>query len=125
MDGTSGDELDRHDPALGSPPNTAVLATSQPHSDYYQLAVEDVLMLSPGLGGSECADVRSDMVVVEQTSGGAVFSVGSICFTGALSWNGYANNVSRLVHNVLTDFSTRESKRPAQTLPAQTEGDRP
>lgn len=120
MDGTSGDELDRFDPSHGSPPNTAILATSQRHSDYYQLAVEDVLMLSPGLGGSECNDVRSDMVVVERTAGGAVFSVGSICFTGALSWNGYANNVSRLVHNVLTDFIERDSKRPAQT-----EGDRP
>jgi N,N-dimethylformamidase len=111
MNGTSGDELDRCDFSLGSPPNTAVLATSGRHSDYYQLAVEDVLMLGPGLGGSECVDVRSDMVMVEQSSGGAVFSVGSICFTGALSWNGYANNVSRLVHNVLANFISRNSKR--------------
>ncbi|WP_405435921.1 hypothetical protein OG373_04200 [Streptomyces avidinii] len=111
MNGASGDELDRCDLGLGSPPNTAVLATSQRHSDYYQLAVEDVLMLSPGLGGSECKDVRSDMVVVEQPAGGAVFSVGSVCFTGSLPWNGCQNNVSRLVRNVLDNFQSRDSKQ--------------
>lgn len=111
MNGASGDEVDRCDVALGSPPNTAVLATSQRHSDYYQLAVEDVLMLAPGLGGSECENVRSDMVIVEQPSGGAVFSVGSICFTGCLPWNGYDNNVARLVENVLHNFEQRQSKR--------------
>jgi N,N-dimethylformamidase len=115
MNGASGDELDRCDLSLGSPPHTAVLATSQPHSDYYQLAVEDVLMVVPGLGGSQCADVRSDMVVVEQPAGGAVFSAGSICFTGCLPWNGYRNNVSRLLHNVLGQFLARDSKR----LPTQ------
>ncbi|GII96436.1 N,N-dimethylformamidase beta subunit family domain-containing protein [Sinosporangium siamense] len=111
MNGASGDELDRCDFALGSPPNTAVLATSRRHSDFYQLAVEDVLMLGPGLGGSECEDVRSDMVVVEQVGGGAVFSVGSVCFTGSLTWNGSDNNVSRLVRNVLTNFAARDTKR--------------
>ncbi|WP_283136303.1 N,N-dimethylformamidase beta subunit family domain-containing protein [Rhizohabitans arisaemae] len=111
MDGASGDELDRFDLTLGSPPNTAVLATSRRHSDYYQLAVEDVLMLGPGLGGSECEDVRSDMVVVEQSSGGAVFSVGSVCFSGSLLWNGADNNVSTLIRNVLANFGARDTKR--------------
>ncbi|NJC71976.1 hypothetical protein HC031_19965 [Planosporangium thailandense] len=111
MNGASGDELDRYDPALGSPPNTAVLATSGRHSNYYQLAVEDALMLSPGLGGEDCDDVRSDMVLVEHAGGGAVFSVGSICFTGCLPWNGFDNNVARLVHNVLTNFRNRNSKK--------------
>ncbi|MEV8607067.1 N,N-dimethylformamidase beta subunit family domain-containing protein [Amycolatopsis sp. NPDC051373] len=107
MNGASGDELDRCDFTLGSPPNTAVLATSQRHSDFYQLAVEDVLMLAPGLGGSESDLVRSDMVIVERPGGGAVFSVGSICFTGCLPWNGYENNVSRLLNNVLGNFRAR------------------
>jgi N,N-dimethylformamidase len=111
MNGASGDELDRYDPALGSPPNTAVLATSGRHSNYYQLAVEDVLMLAPGLGGEDCDDVRSDMVLVEHNSGGAVFSVGSICFTGCLPCNGFDNNIARLVHNVLTNFHERNSKK--------------
>jgi N,N-dimethylformamidase beta subunit-like protein/concanavalin A-like lectin/glucanase superfamily protein len=109
MNGASGDELDRFDEALGSPPNTAVLATSRRHSDYYQLAVEDVMMLAPGLGGATSDLVRSDMVVVERPSGGAVFSVGSICFTGSLPWQGYRNNVARLVRNVLANFLARGS----------------
>ncbi|WP_285761869.1 N,N-dimethylformamidase beta subunit family domain-containing protein [Nocardiopsis ansamitocini] len=113
MDGASGDEVDRCDFALGSPPNTAVLATSRRHSDYYQLAVEDVLMLAPGLGGSECTDVRSDMVVVEQPSGGAVFSVGSICFTGCVPVDDYDNNVSHLLRNVLRNFRDRGAKNTA------------
>lgn len=116
MDGASGDELDRFDPALGSPPNTVVLATSARHSDYYQLAVEDVLMLTPGLGGSECDDVRSDMVLVEHASGGAVFSVGSICYTGCLPCNGFVNNIAQLTRNVLRGFleATAERRRAAR-----------
>lgn len=110
MNGASGDELDRCDIALGSPPQTVVLATSARHSNYYQLAVEDVLMLAPGLGGADCADVRSDLVLVEQPSGGAVFSVGSICFTGCLPWQSFDNNAARLVRNVLQQFQQRGSK---------------
>jgi N,N-dimethylformamidase len=110
MDGASGDEIDRCDYALGSPPQTVVLASSEPHSDFYQLAVEDVLAVTPGLGGSTCPDVRSDLVIVEQTSGGAVFSVGSISFLGSLSFDGYRNNISRLVRNVLENFLARPGK---------------
>ena len=107
MNGASGDELDCCDVALGSPPNTVVLATSDPHTDYYQLAVEDALMIGPGLGGSECESVRSDMVLVEQPSGGAVFSVGSICFTGALPIDGFDNDAATVVTNVLRNFLGR------------------
>lgn len=110
MNGSSGDELDRFDPQYGSPPQTLVLARSTGHSDFYQLAGEDVLMTRPGLGGSVCELVRSDMVLVEQAAGGAVFSVGSICFTGALSHNNYRNNVSTIVGNVLQNFLSRPGK---------------
>jgi len=110
MNGASGDELDRFDVALGSPPNTAVLATSAQHSNYYQLAVEDVLMLVPGLGGADSDQVRSDMVLVEHAGGGAVFSVGSICFTGCLPCNRFDNNIARLTHNVLSNFLDRAPK---------------
>lgn len=107
MNGTSGDEIDRFDIALGSPPNGVVLATSTPHSAHYKLTVEDVPMLTAGLDGPACRDVRSDMVLTEQPSGGAVFSVGSICFSGAFPVNNFDNNITRLISNVLTQFLSR------------------
>lgn len=107
MGGASGDEIDRFDAALGSPPQTAVLATSQPHDENYHQAVEDVLEIRPGLSGPANPAVRSDLVLVEHPSGGAVFSAGSIAFLGSLSHNGYRNNVARLVANVLDNFRRR------------------
>jgi N,N-dimethylformamidase len=37
-------------------------------------------------------------------NGGAVFSTSSIAWAGALSHNGYQNNVSRLTENVIRRF---------------------
>ena len=48
--------------------------------------------------------VRADIVFYETPNGGAVFSVGSIAFISSLPWNGYDNNVSRMVGNVLERF---------------------
>lgn len=104
MDGASGDEIDRFDLELGSPAETLVLARSTGHSDYYQLAGEDVKASRPGLGGTESPEVRSDMTLWTHPSGGSVFSVGSICFTGALSHDGYDNNVSTVIGNVMRKF---------------------
>ncbi|MFD2467541.1 N,N-dimethylformamidase beta subunit family domain-containing protein [Amycolatopsis silviterrae] len=107
MGGASGDELDRFDSALGSPPHTAVLATSQPHDENYHQAVEDVLEIRAGLSGPGNPAVRADLVLVEHPSGGAVFSAGSIAFLGSLSHDEYRNNVSQLVANVLDGFRRR------------------
>eukprot|EP00976_Prorocentrum_cordatum_P118090 1196409-Prorocentrum_minimum.AAC.6 len=48
--------------------------------------------------------VRSDIVFFEGPAGGAVFSVGSITFCGCLPVNGYSNDVSTLLKNVLARF---------------------
>ena len=109
MGGTAGDEIDRADPALGTPPDAWVLATSTGHSDCYQLAVEEVQATTPGLGGSDNELVRSDIVLFETPSGGAVFAAGSICFCGALSHAGYDNNISRMVGNVVRAFLRRSA----------------
>jgi N,N-dimethylformamidase len=111
MNGCSGDEIDRFDPGKGSPENTLVLATSTGHSDFYQLVLEDILAAKPGLGGTTCPLVRSDMTLLERPEGGAVFSVGSICFTGSLSHNDYQNNVSTVLRNVTWNFLSRSGKR--------------
>ena len=45
------------------------------------------------------------MVFFETGHGGAVFSVGSIAWTGSLSHAEYANSVSRVTQNVLDRFA--------------------
>lgn len=105
MDGAAGDEIDRFDLRLGSPPHALVVATSAgKHSDYYQVTVEDVTVMVPGQGGTQSPNVRADMVFFETPGNGAVFSVGSINWLGSLGWNGYANNVARVTENVLRRF---------------------
>jgi N,N-dimethylformamidase len=105
LGGAGGDEIDRFDVRLGSPPHAVLLATTAAkHSDYYQVTAEDVPIMIPGQGGTESPKVRSDMVFFETPNGGAVFSVGSINWLGSLGWNGYANNVARVTENVLRRF---------------------
>jgi N,N-dimethylformamidase beta subunit-like, C-terminal len=108
MGGASGDELDRHDPALGSPPEEWIVATSQPHSKYYKGVLEDLLMLRDGLGGDENPDVRSDVVCYPTPGGGAVFSVGAISWAGAMAFADFANPVARITTNVLRRFLDAE-----------------
>jgi len=48
--------------------------------------------------------IRADMVYFEAPNGGAVFSVGSITFCGSLPHDNFANDVSRIVDNVLRRF---------------------
>jgi len=110
MNGASGDELDRFDLDRGSPPETVVLASTTGHSDFYQLVGEDVLASRPGLGGTESPEVRSDMTWLEKAAGGAVFSTGSICFTGSLSHADYRNNVSAVTRNVIDEMLRRPGK---------------
>ncbi|GAA3967276.1 large subunit of N,N-dimethylformamidase [Actinomadura viridis] len=103
--GAAGAETDRADVSAGTPPHALVVATSQgEHSDLFQHVVEEVLAMKPGQGGTECPEVRADLTFFETPEGGAVFSVGSIDWVGALSHNDYANNVSRITENVLRRF---------------------
>lgn len=97
----------------GRPEETVVLATSTGHSDFYLLAGEDVMASRAGLGGTESPDVRSDMTWLEKPGGGAVFSVGSICFLGSLSHDGYHNSSSRVVANALDEMLSRPGRRVA------------
>jgi N,N-dimethylformamidase len=113
MDGASGDELDRYDEELGSPAHAVVVATSLPHSRYYKLVIEDVPMLTDGLGGDENPNVRSDVVYAEHGNrGGAVFAVGSIGWAGAMAYANFDNDVSTLTRNVLDRFLTH-TRSPA------------
>ncbi|MDA1189165.1 MAG: N,N-dimethylformamidase [Chloroflexi bacterium] len=106
--GAAGDEIDRYDSALGTPPHTLLLASSFDHTDAYLLVIEDAGINMPGLGGSTHPMVHADMTYMETPKGGGVFSVGSISWMGSLSYNGYDNNVSRVTENVLRRFQSQE-----------------
>jgi len=103
--GAAGQEVDRFDHMLGTPQHALLLATATGFSDSYQHVIEEVGMANSLQGGSVEPRVRADMTFFETPNGGAVFSVGSICWCGALSWNGYDNGVSRITDNVLRRFA--------------------
>ncbi len=111
--GAAGFELDRVDRGLGTPTHALLLASSGGHSDSYQRAIEEVNYMDAERGGTQDPLVRADMVFFETPNGGAVFSVGSIAWCGALSYGGYANNVSRITENVLRRFASAAPIPPA------------
>lgn len=106
--GAGGFEIDRADAELGTPPHALVIATSEGFSDVYQHVIEEVLLNDGMQGGTVNPLVRGDIVFFEGPNGGAVFSVGSISWCGALSHNGYDNDVSRMTDNVLRRFISEE-----------------
>jgi N,N-dimethylformamidase len=104
LGGAAGDEVDRFDTRHGSPANTIVLASSQQFTDVFQPAVEDHLTITPGIGGSQNRDVRSDMTYLKHEGGGSVFSVGSISWTSCLPVNDFDNDIATVATNVLKAF---------------------
>ncbi len=104
MGGAAGDEVDRYDVRLGSPPQARVVATSQKLGRYYKVAIEDVEMIADDLDGETDPRVRADVVIFDWAGGGVVFSTGSIAWAAALAWNGFDNDVERVTRNVLTRF---------------------
>ncbi len=104
LGGAAGDELDRIDIDLGTPPHTLVLASSCGHHQSVTPVLEDVPEISASIFGANNPNIRADMVYFETPKGGAVFSVGSICWFGSLSHNHYNNNVSRITENVVRQF---------------------
>ncbi len=99
--GAAGEEIDRYDASLGSPQHALVIASSENHRPGMLRVKEEFLMMRP-LGNDP--DVRADMTFFETPAGGAVFSTGSISYAGALSTNGYDNDIARLTGNVLRRF---------------------
>lgn len=100
--GAAGFELDRMDLRLGAHDGITLLAQSAPQEEDFVLVPEEQLTHITNLQGSpEDEILRSDMIWFETAGGGRVFSVGSITFCGCLPWNGFKNNVSTLLGNVL------------------------
>ena len=106
--GAAGFELDRADPALGTPPGAVVVASSEGHGPSFVVVFEDLLNhLQSATGERPARLVRADMTYAELPGGGAIFAVGSITFCGSLSHNRYDNNVSRILRNVIDRFRAR------------------
>ena len=104
LGGAASIELDCVDVLLGTPAHTVVLASSERHSNIYQLVPEELFQNHPMTDATQNRDIRADMVFFETPNGGAVFSTGSIGYAGSLSANGYDNNIERLTTNVLKRF---------------------
>ena len=104
LGGPAGFEVDRADPALGTPENAVLVASARDFSDAYQGAVEDITTADSQQGGTVSELVRSDVVFFETGAGGAVFSVGSIAWCGALRDAGQETQVGRMTWNVLSRF---------------------
>ncbi|MEQ8663825.1 MAG: LamG domain-containing protein, partial [Gammaproteobacteria bacterium] len=105
LGGAAGLEVDRYDLALGTPPHTRLLATSEPFSDNYPHVVEEIMFNLPGTGGTQDFQVRADMTYARTRNGGAIFSSGSIAWGQALPWNGCDNDCARITANVLRRFA--------------------
>jgi N,N-dimethylformamidase len=109
--GAAGEEIDRYDYALNSPPTTLVLATANGFGNDYLWVVEEIngttnVSTAGGPGQPPNPLVRADMTLSYYPKGGAVFSVSSISYTGSLYFNHFDNNVARITTNVLQTFSS-------------------
>ena len=103
--GAAGEEIDRHDPTLGSPRHAVVIASSENHRPGMLRVIEE--LHEAAVPDPDDPDIRADMVFYETASGGAVFSTGSISFAGALSHADYDNDIARIAGNVLARFTDR------------------
>jgi N,N-dimethylformamidase len=87
--GAAGHELDRADVSLGTPHHALVAAHAVVDEQSYQPVNEE--RRDHTWPGTREDLIRSDVTFFETPNGGAVFSVGSMNFIGALPVDGYAN----------------------------------
>lgn len=102
--GAAGLEIDSVDGRLGTPPHALVIGRSENHSNTYELVPEEVLIPHGATDAVINPDIHADMTFFETPRGGAVWSTGSIAFSGSLGWNNFDNNVCRIASNVLKRF---------------------
>jgi N,N-dimethylformamidase len=105
--GAAGLEIDRADRAHGTPEHALIMASSTHHTDIYLMVPEDILDPTPDMSGTQSPLIRADMTFFETRGGGAVFSTSSIAWAGAMAWNGYDNEISKITENVLRRFQNQ------------------
>jgi N,N-dimethylformamidase len=109
MGAAAADEVDRFDPANGSPPWAIVAASAQELSRYYKLAIEEIPVTRENTGGDYEPGVRADLVLLEQESGGFVFSVGSIAWIQSMAVGYFDSDTARITENALRQALARRA----------------
>ncbi|MFD6517688.1 N,N-dimethylformamidase beta subunit family domain-containing protein [Rhodococcus sp. NPDC060176] len=105
--GASGDEIDRVDVLLGTPPEAMVLASSSNHPLDAQRTVEELeYTFHGGSSGPNDPEIHADIVYFETPRGGSVFSVGSIAFLASLPVDAGS---SRCLRNVMEHMLERSA----------------
>ncbi len=101
--GAAGQEVDRYNPSLGSPTHAVILASATEFGPDMTRTKEELTAAT--VVPSPDPVVRADIVFFETAAGGAVFSVGSISWFGALARNGYDNDIAQITANVVRRFA--------------------
>jgi N,N-dimethylformamidase len=84
-----------------------ILAVSENHSESFIAVPEELLTHTRTETGEDPEDlIRAEIVYCPKPNGGAIFSVGSICFCGSLNHNAGDNGVSRMLENVIRRFAS-------------------
>jgi N,N-dimethylformamidase len=103
--GAAGEEIDRVDYTLGSPADTLILARATAFGPAYQHAVEEIGEADSLQSGPVNPLVYSDIALTKYLGGGAVFSTGSIQWSGSLLTTN-DTTVSQITQNVLQRFDS-------------------
>ena len=101
--GAAGQEVDRYSHTLGSPAHAVILASATEFGPDMTRTKEE--LQASTVVPSPDPVVRADLVFFETPAGGAVFSVGSISWFGALARNGYDNDIAQITANVVRRFA--------------------
>ncbi len=110
--GAAGHELDRADTRLGTPPHAIIVGRAVLEEPSYQPVNEE--RRDHTWPGKREDIIRSDLTFFETPNGGAVFSVGSMNFIGALPIDGYGNVAATLITNVVRRFADPTPFPPPQ-----------
>lgn len=101
--GAAGHELDRADVGLGTPRHAIIIGRAVLTDPTYQPVNEE---RRDHTWPAKREDIiRSDLTFFETPNGGAVFSVGSMNFIGALPIDGYESVAAKLITNVVRRFA--------------------
>ncbi len=109
--GAAGHELDRADERLGTPKHAIIVGRAVVEDASYQPVNEERYDHTWPAAREDI--IRSDLTFFETPNGGAVFSVGSMNFIGALPVDGYDNVAAQLIRNVVRRFADPEPMAPA------------
>lgn len=102
--GAAGHELDRADTSLGTPPHAIIVGRAVLEDPTYQPVNEERYDHTWPAAREDI--IRSDLTFFETPNGGAVFSVGSMNFIGALPIDNYDSVAARLITNIVKRFAS-------------------